>query len=861
MIGKSMPIKLLLVLRISLIRLKAKNIHKFSCSFRIRIQPAKKQNEATKGQRSQQRKSSKINGARAPTQNQGPLLQINSNKVFTPQRIEGISAWIKDPKIHPLNCGVYSLNDILALHNVNVTLSELSISTLTIDFMSDIVKAGDSKLKTSLFAIKKITDAYGLNLKALKLAPQDIVKLQTPFIANFADEHFVVVTDISKDKVAYLDIGRPMSEAKAAFVSKLSGFVLASGLQKRETQDVGRKTSDERRETNSSYVSRLSSDVNYEVVPDAMQAYIWGSKWTDNSEFLPGLADNGDDFWSDILGTAVSLVVSYVSIEFFGFDATTVFLTQALSQLGSTIATVCYQEGVCGEGTAMMLQAAIVAGSLAGFASAEFIDPTMIAGLLPEGSGLAMSIAVGAAIGATSGYVAFLVSDFLNEMIGDSLDEDIKYALVGIVSSIASDVAVAGLGYGINETLRSPTDKGMDFKKVLGKTLKNSISVKRLVTLGANIATVKILDVAYTSVIAQTVANFAGHLYDLYNYYESVAIEVQSAGEKAVEEALKKDPGISPRALEGIRIAAQRDASVSDAIVIEHVKSFIIESLLAYWIVELEIQFVEGETEGPLQTDRLTLAAVRGLELLVGAAVEGFAAAYSAPDGLGQEAGYKTAKDTLTKPFEYMAQIFSPVPMVKEGDSDGQGGIHSKESAFVENTLNSYHQFENFNAMGVWTPQRAALIKESREASGLEQEEYAALISDQIDPFRSFSNYWIDNFNATIGGIIYSATESPLIRGIEYLTTIDGESHIGLTARWIGQDNWEGLKVPSLLAMSEAMGTEEKTGDILGEGLSGRNYFWSDGNTERRVFNDLIMDLVDKDKVRLQTEEGEIFFS
>ena len=60
-----------------------------------------------------------------------------------------------------------------------------------VDLMSDIVQPGEEKLKTSLFAIKKIVDAYGLDFKAAKLKPADILKLTTPFIANFDSEHFV----------------------------------------------------------------------------------------------------------------------------------------------------------------------------------------------------------------------------------------------------------------------------------------------------------------------------------------------------------------------------------------------------------------------------------------------------------------------------------------------------------------------------------------------------------------------------------------------------------------------------------------------------------------------------------------------
>jgi len=61
-----------------------------------------------------------------------------------------------------------------------------------VDIMGDVVKPGDPTLKTSLYSINKVVDAYGINFRAAKLHPKEVPKLETPFIASFSDEHFVI---------------------------------------------------------------------------------------------------------------------------------------------------------------------------------------------------------------------------------------------------------------------------------------------------------------------------------------------------------------------------------------------------------------------------------------------------------------------------------------------------------------------------------------------------------------------------------------------------------------------------------------------------------------------------------------------
>jgi hypothetical protein len=139
------------------------------------------------------------------------ILSIDSATAFTPERIQEITSWLSRPEIHPLNCGVYALRDILKANKIEAALEEISVSTLSVDFMSNIIKAGDPKLKTSLYAIQKVAQAYGLSYKAAKVKSENVLKLPTPFIANFNSEHFVVVTSVDAMNVNYLDIGRTMS--------------------------------------------------------------------------------------------------------------------------------------------------------------------------------------------------------------------------------------------------------------------------------------------------------------------------------------------------------------------------------------------------------------------------------------------------------------------------------------------------------------------------------------------------------------------------------------------------------------------------------------------------------------------------
>lgn len=185
---------------------------------------------------------------------QGRSLVIDPKTVITRNRIRQFTEWLVKPEIHPLNCGIYALKDILVNYNIHVSLEELSVSSLAVDILSDIIRPGEAKLKTSLYAINRVANGYGLNFKSIKIDPKDVVKLPTPFVANFDSEHFVYVFAIDDKKVLYNDIGRQAAVTKEEFIKQINGYVLAPDVEK------------------------IKSTVPFEYVPEDMQAFIWGNR-------------------------------------------------------------------------------------------------------------------------------------------------------------------------------------------------------------------------------------------------------------------------------------------------------------------------------------------------------------------------------------------------------------------------------------------------------------------------------------------------------------------------------------------------------------------------------------------------------
>ncbi len=387
-----------------------------------------------------------------PQLSQNRSLLIDANVFLTRNNIQQFTSWLKTPDIHPLNCGVYVLRDILTYYDIDVSLEELSVMSIVVDILSDIIKPGDPKLKTSLFAINKIVDAYGLNLKSARMASEDILKLKTPFIANFKDEHFVMVTAVQEGYVFYNDIGRAAMEKREEFLAQLSGFVLAPSLDEQES-------------------------IAFEYIPDSLKAFVWGSKYHKNSDSLPGLG-----LEEIFLGVAIQVAITLATA---GLTGGNFAFSLAVSQFGSTMGTLCYNAGACTELGAMVLSSAISAGINMG---AGALDATSVTNAAWESAGeqaikdglekkiveeivanftkslakeFAVGFAQGAVIGAATGFVQYEIMQVLDDALGDNMDPILRQAIIGIISSLGANLAV-GVGFKL-------IDKGFDALTGLSK--------------------------------------------------------------------------------------------------------------------------------------------------------------------------------------------------------------------------------------------------------------------------------------------------------------------------------------------------------------------------------------------------------
>ncbi|HQP10577.1 MAG TPA: cysteine peptidase family C39 domain-containing protein, partial [Candidatus Omnitrophota bacterium] len=364
-------------------------------------------------------------------------LFIDSDTVFTKSRIRRITEWLQAPDIHPLNCGVYALKDILSGFDVDASLEELSVSSLMVDLLSDIVRPGEEKLKTSLFAISKIVDAYGLDLKSAKLAPADVLRLKTPFIANFGSEHFVTVNKIDGDQVQYSDIGSAQVSPKQDFISQLSGFVLAPDLEEQK-------------------------DIAFEYVPDSMTPFIWGNKWISKADDLPGMYSTGSLVLNFVVSVGMSIIGGYLgSIGGGGVNWSGVFggLSYSFGS-NSFTETLYYSEfvkcanaggdaGDCADDAAATTETVSTWLSIGGMALSS------ASGGAHDGHGLLQVIlldfgVIGIGGGWLSTEVSSAVTDWLDDLLPETMDSFWRELVISSVSSLAASVTFSFVSMSVN---------------------------------------------------------------------------------------------------------------------------------------------------------------------------------------------------------------------------------------------------------------------------------------------------------------------------------------------------------------------------------------------------------------------------
>ncbi len=113
------------------------------------------------------------------------------------------------------NCGALALAKMFELKERKISLQE------TAELVR--LEAG----MASFAALKDAAEKKGLRVIAAKISRRQLGTVEKPLIAHLAPNHFVVVTDVTKEKIAAIDPRHGnIDYSKASFQSKWTGYVL-----------------------------------------------------------------------------------------------------------------------------------------------------------------------------------------------------------------------------------------------------------------------------------------------------------------------------------------------------------------------------------------------------------------------------------------------------------------------------------------------------------------------------------------------------------------------------------------------------------------------------------------------------------
>ncbi|MCD6228731.1 MAG: hypothetical protein J7K17_04580, partial [Candidatus Omnitrophica bacterium] len=130
--------------------------------------------------------------------------------------------------------GIPSLLSLL-FYNIDYNCAVLSLSRLLPaiplkQLKEDLAPYTDERGYTSLYGIQVIAAKYGLNLNTVKLTYDELINLNSPFIAHLKieDGHYVVVEEIDENQVSLWDNGIKKTVSREEFESVWSGYILTS---------------------------------------------------------------------------------------------------------------------------------------------------------------------------------------------------------------------------------------------------------------------------------------------------------------------------------------------------------------------------------------------------------------------------------------------------------------------------------------------------------------------------------------------------------------------------------------------------------------------------------------------------------
>ncbi|MCX5701739.1 MAG: methyltransferase domain-containing protein, partial [Candidatus Omnitrophica bacterium] len=151
--------------------------------------------------------------------------------------IKKICDWIKDPATQIDNyCGVYALHRLLKAQGKEITLEELALRVILVDLLTGNIKELKGRLKTSLYALQKVAESFGLKAQALKVEPLQLnnesIDQLIPFIAHLNSEHFIYVTRLKDDMLYYYEKEEEEIMPRDLLINKISGYLLSINAPK-----------------------------------------------------------------------------------------------------------------------------------------------------------------------------------------------------------------------------------------------------------------------------------------------------------------------------------------------------------------------------------------------------------------------------------------------------------------------------------------------------------------------------------------------------------------------------------------------------------------------------------------------------
>ncbi|MGE5197099.1 MAG: cysteine peptidase family C39 domain-containing protein, partial [Deltaproteobacteria bacterium] len=168
-----------------------------------------------------------ISGKPIKTINISPTVAIELEKPLniSKERIDQIYNWLQGRP-----CGSKALYDLLTYSGIQAAEQDIAVMALTIDILNNVTKPeGNPKvIKTSLYALSKASEFFGLKLYPVKLDFNSISKSITPFIAHLQGEHYILVNRITDDKVYYIDEHKEEFLPKERFLKDFSEYALIS---------------------------------------------------------------------------------------------------------------------------------------------------------------------------------------------------------------------------------------------------------------------------------------------------------------------------------------------------------------------------------------------------------------------------------------------------------------------------------------------------------------------------------------------------------------------------------------------------------------------------------------------------------